>query len=66
MAHTIILSGLGLSYHPSLIWEPFKGWQCGNDSAANASFCPIRFEEPSPDTSAANIDFSLKTFFLDR
>jgi hypothetical protein len=66
MAHTSSLLGLGLSYHPSLIWEPFKGWQCGKDSAANASFFPIRFEEPSPDPSAANIASLSGTFVLDR
>ena len=48
-------SDLSLSYQPNLIWETFKGWQCGYDRAVIASFCPISFAMLSPDTSAASI-----------
>jgi hypothetical protein len=45
-----------LSYQPNLIWDMlFTGWQCENDRATLASFCPIRLETPSPDASEASI-----------
>ena len=56
MARTATPVDFGLSYQPSLIRGMFiRGWQCGNDSATMASFCPIKLETSSPDASAASI-----------